>query len=1110
MRRILYFFLIPILLFSCNQSTTKTVENPAFELLDSKQTGISFNNQVEIGEELNIFNYMYFYNGGGVGAGDFNNDGLADLFFTANLGDNELYLNKGNMQFDEATEAAGITQDGGWSTGVSVVDINNDGLLDIYVSQVGDFKTIKGKNQLFVCQKISDDGVPIYEDEAAQYGLDMIGFCTQAAFFDYDLDGDLDLYQMNHSLHANGTFGQRAVFQGKYDELTGDKIFRNDNGTFTNVTKESGINSWVIGYGLGLAVGDINLDGYPDVYIGNDFHENDYLYINQKDGTFKEQLTDQMMHTSRFSMGVDIGDLNNDAQSDIISLDMLPYDPYILKKSEGEDAYGTFQFKLGYGYNHQYAKNALQVNNGNGTFSEVAMFGGVHATDWSWASLLVDFDNDGQKDMFISNGIPKRMNDIDYINFVTDSDFQWKSKMDELEKRDLMMIQKIPEIKLPNQFFRNKGQFQFDNLENQISNDKPSFSNGAIYADLDNDGDLDIVTNNVNAPAFIYENKFGVSDQNQSIQLTLNGTDKNKQAIGSKVVVRRKDGSTQLLEHFPTRGFQSSMNIPLSIGLGDVQEVDKIELIWPDNTVQTLQNWQGKKQMELTYQSDLPAFDYQTLSKNYPKSYPVNDRTAETNLDFTHKENPFVEFNREPLIPHSTSTDGPALAVGDLNNDGKEDLFFGSSKRKRSQVFLRKNGKFELTDQPVLVQDSTYEHVDAVIVDVNNDGNLDVVVATGGNEYSQKSKYLEQLIYLNDGTGQLSKYENAIPDIRLTASSVAAYDFTGDGFIDLFFGGRAVPSAYGETPKSYLLKNDGTGKFQDVTADYSTDLSKIGFVQHATWTDLNQDKQLDLVLALEWGSVVAFMNNGNAFNKTILTDRIGWWNFTTPYDFDNDGDIDLIAGNLGYNSRLKASDEEPIRMYYADMDGNGKREQILTYYLQGREVPFSNKMELQSQMPVLKKTYLKADDFAKASLGDLFGQEKLQKATTLEVNDFSNVILVNNGDGTFETKPLPLNAQWTSYKTAIVLDANGDDKMDVMLGGNYYNNNIQMGRLDADYGTLLINKGNNDFEVSPLNGVSIKGQIRRIKAIDINGEINYVIARNNDTAKIIEFEKTIQ
>ena len=1100
---LLKLFILSILFFS---SCTNDPVGPGFILHESDRTGIDFSNDLELSLDLNIFNYMYFYNGGGVGSGDFNNDGLIDLFFTANMGDNKLYLNQGNLKFKDVTKEAKIVSDRGWSNGVSVVDINDDGMLDIYVSQVGEFQNIKSNNLFYVCEKIDENGIPVYSEKAHEYGLDLIGFSTQAAFVDYDLDGDLDFFQMNHSLHANGTFGQRKVFQGKIDPLSGDKIYKNNNGKFEDVTENVGIQSTVIGYGLGLGIGDVNLDGYPDLYVGNDFHENDYLYINQKDGTFKEDLTSQIMHTSRFSMGVDIADLNNDAFAEVISLDMLPYDPYILKKSEGEDALGVFLFKLTYGYNHQYAKNNLQLNNGNNTFSEIATYSGVHATDWSWAPLFADFDNDGLKDLFITNGIPKRMNDIDYINFVTNDDVQWKMKTGNMKEEDLSIIEKLPEIKLPNKFFINSGKLKFSDLEKNISNDKSSYSNGAIYADLDNDGDLDIVTNNVNEKVFVYENTFSSApDKKDIVKVSFEGPKGNRNAIGAKIIVQKKDGQKIMHEKIPVHGFQSSMEGPLLIGLGDKSEVASLTVVWPDNTFADLDF--TKAEINAKFQTGLPAFDYENFKSKMNETYKADDITAQANINFEHKENPFVEFNREPLIPHSTSSDGPALAIGDVNGDGLEDVFIGSSKRRKNALFIQNpDGKFELSNQMILSQDSTYEEVDAVFEDVDGNGTLDLLVATGGNEFFGEEKYLQPRIYLNDGNGNFTPKNDAFNDIYITASCILPYDFTGDGVVDLFIGGRAVPWAYGEIPKSYLFKNDGTGKFEDVTEDYSSDLSSIGMVMHGLWFDIDNDKDQDLILSVEWDNIYAFINENGAFQKKALNSEKGLWNFAMPYDFDNDGDFDLIAGNLGLNSRLKASPEEPIRMYYNDYDDNGKKEQILSYHLQGKEIVFSNKMELQSQIPKLKKEFLFAEDFAKADIADILTIEKMETSRVFEADYLANSVLVNDGNLNFTTHPLPFAAQFSPYKTAVVIDANGDDLQDVFLGGNYYDCNIQMGRYDADYGTILINRGDCNFEVSSLNGLAIKGQIRKIKPIKINDKTAYFIARNNENAMVVKFD----
>ena len=618
-----------------NGCHSRNTEQPVFEVLDAAATGLDFNNKLTPTPEFNMFKYMYFYNGAGIGAGDFNNDGLIDLFFSSNQGQNKIYLNQGKLKFKEVTAEAMIPQDSGWSTGVSVVDINNDGLLDIYICKVGNYETLHSKNQLLVCQGIDKNGVPFYKDEAKEYGLDFSGFSTQAVFFDYDGDGDLDMFLLNHSVHQNGTFAPRSSFLGTYNPLSGDRLYRNDGNKFTDVTKESAINSSAISYGLGVGVSDIDLDGWPDIYVGNDFHENDYLYINQHNGTFKEDLTNRIMHTSQFSMGVDIADINNDAYPDIISMDMLPSDPYILKRSLGEDEYNTFYMKLGYGYNNQYTRNNLQLNRRNGMFSETGLYSGVAATDWSWAPLWMDFDNDGLKDLFVSNGIPKRLNDMDYVNYVSSNEIQEKILNNKLGDKDMALINKFPEIKLKNKFFKNTGNAQFTDIGNSISGDVPTFSNGAIYADLDNDGDLDVVVNNIDDPVLVYENKSNDKKDKAFLEVKLKGSSKNINAVGAKIIVYA-NSEVRTYEKYPVRGFQSSMEIPMHIGL-DKAKVDSILLIWPDNTYQPVQ-WNAS-QLTVQYKAGLPRYDYSRLTRRLKNpTREMVDITKEVNLQFKHEE----------------------------------------------------------------------------------------------------------------------------------------------------------------------------------------------------------------------------------------------------------------------------------------------------------------------------------------------------------------------------------------------------------------------------------------------------------------------------------------
>lgn len=1089
---------------SCNSSEKNT---PAlFEVLDQSRTGLNFVNKLNPTDEFNVLNYMYFYNGGGVGAGDFNNDGRIDLFFASNQQRNKIFLNTGNLQFKDVTVEAGIPDDSGWSTGISVVDINNDGLLDIYVCRVGNLEKLRSHNLLLICQGIDKNGVPTYKDEAKEYGLDFSGFSTQALFFDYDMDGDLDMYLLNHSIHQNGTFGARKTKLETYNPLSGDRLYRNDGGKkFTDVTQTSGIHSSVIGYGLGVVSADINLDGYPDLYIGNDFHENDYLYINKQNGTFADELNDRMMHTSQYTMGVDVADINNDGYSEIVSMDMLPSDPFILKKSLGEDEYDIFNLKLGYGYNNQYTRNNLQLNKRNGMFSEIGLYAGIYATDWSWSPLWIDFDNDGLKDLFVSNGIPKRLNDIDYVDFISNQEIQEKLRSNTANKT-LSLFNKFPEIKLPNKFFKNGKDVVFTDLAKEIHGNDPSFSNGAVYADFDNDGDLDIVVNNIDDPVFLYQNKSNDVVAKPSVDIMLKGPDKNIHAIGAKVVLFA-DSGIRIYEKNPVRGFLSSMEIPLHIGL-DKTSVDSMFLIWPDNSFERIDPQQISKTLSFTYKSNLPKFDYGIITNHWKNPLkPMRAITAEVGLSYFHKENDFHEFDREPLIPHMLSTEGPALAVDDINHDGLDDVFFGSSKWEKNAVFLQqKNGKFTRILQPAMELDSTYEDVDACWADVNHDGNIDLVVASGGNEFYGPDEHLTPRIYLNDGQAHFSKLDHAFDSLFVNASSIAACDFDGDGYVDLFVGGRSVPYNYGEIPQSYLLQNDGTGHFKNVTSKYADSLQDIGFVTRGLWFDLDKDGHKDLLISLEWGGIVAFMYQQGKFVKKILSDKKGWWNFIYPVDIDGDGDIDLVAGNLGLNSRLKASDVEPVRLYHADFDDNGKMEQVLTYYLNGRELPFANKEELEKKMPILKKRFLYAEDFAKATLPELLTKEKLKTASTLTANYFSNAVLINNGNLNFTTKALPWEAQLSPYRDAIVVDANDDSLPDILLVGNFYENNIQMGRYDADFGTILVNKGKGEFTVESINGLQIKGQVRHIHEINIAKKQAFVLAKNNDSAMVIQFE----
>ena len=1063
--------------------------------------------------DLNLFSYMYFYNGAGIGAGDFNRDGRIDLYFASSQERDRLYLNRGDMKFEDVSDAAGIPSDSAWSTGVSVVDINADGWPDIYVCQVGRYKGLQGRNRLLINQGPDRKGIPVFRDEAADYGLDFSGFSTQAAFLDHDADGDLDVFLLNHSVNHDGNYMPRAQFEGTFDSLAGQRLYaaesyRDDSGKvrlrYRDVSGPAGIRSTRIGYGLGVVVTDVDLDGRPDLYVGNDFHENDYLYINQGDGRFREESTTRMGHTSQFSMGVDAADINNDAWPDIVSMDMLPYDPELLRRSLSEDDYNIYRQKISYGYAHQYARNNLQLNRGSGQFREIGQFAGIHATDWSWAALLMDFDNDGQRDLFVSNGIPKRMNDIDYITFVSGEEMQRKLRDNTLEDKDLALIRKFPEIKIPNRFYRNRGDAGFEDLSDRVEDNPNTFSNGSVYADLDNDGDLDLVVNNIDDPVLVYRNNTNGSDRTGAfLSVDLKGPVQNPSALGARLVIF--SGSRVIYhEKQPVRGFLSSMDIPMHAGLEGLK-ADSALLIWPDNTWQPVDLKAGPR-ITLTYRSGLPVFDLRKIrtSTEIPGVTPFEDITRGSGLLHRHRENRFNEFDREPLMPQMVSAEGPATAVGDADGDGLEDVWVGASKGERKALWLqRPDGSFRLSPQPALVRDSMWEDADALWLDVDMDRDQDLVVATGGNEYYGNDEHQQPLLYLNDGKGHLQRKPDAFAGIFATQSRVASTDLNGDGYPDLFMAGRALPWEYGKAPRSFMLLNDGSGRFRDVTEAWCPDLLSPGMVTDAVWKDMNGDGRADLVICAHWGEIEIYLRQDRSFVRQRVSNHKGWWQSLLVADIDMDGDKDIVAGNFGLNSRLRARPEEPVRMYVYDFDDNGRSEQLLTYYVGGKEIPFASKTLLEKSLPSLKKRFLYAEDFARSDISDLFGASKLGTSMQLTANTFESMVFLNEGDGRFKALPLPPAVQWSAIRSLTLLQANADSLPDIMVWGNFHANNVEIGRQDAFYGHLLINAGAGIFKVSDIPGLRIPGQAGRVRPIGILGRNAYLLPMNDDSLRVI-------
>ncbi|WP_234572113.1 VCBS repeat-containing protein [Rhodohalobacter sp. 614A] len=1099
MKRVLSLFLFVTALFlfinSCGRKTDKK-----FELLDSENTGIDFVNQLTPSTELNIFNYLYFYDGAGLAAGDLNGNGFPDLFFASNQGKNILYLNEGNFTFRDVTEQAFQTQRNWWTTGVTFVDINNDGRLDIYVSNVGGILNFDGHSELFINLGNNEEGVPQFEERAAEYGLDLQGLATQAAFFDYDLDGDLDMYMMNHSVHSLGTFNYSTLREESHP-FAGDRLMRNDDHTFTDVTEKSGIYNSALGYGLGIGISDLNQDGWPDIYIGNDFHEDDYLYINNQDGTFTESLGEMIRHTSYSSMGNDLVDFNNDGLVDIISLDMLPEDYEKLKASAAEDPLEIFNTKLSYGYKYQFTRNTLQLNRGAGKFSEIGMLAGVYATDWSWAALGADFDNNGFNDLFISNGIYGRTNDLDYITYITQDDIQEKLA-GELSEDDVRLAERAPAVKIPNYMYSNNGSLVFEDVSESWGLNQNTFSSGAVFADLDNDGALDLVTNNVNQPASVYRNRSRELGEKSSrfLKVKLNGPQKNRYGIGTKVSIHREaERGVLIRELYPVRGFQSSVEPILHFGLDSLQTISEMIVEWPDGKSQVLQNISTNQTLEIDYANASEIYQEGSVSESDQGQAFFEEITEQLNISYKHEENDFIEFNRETLIPHMVSREGPAIAVADVNGDGLDDFFAGGAKRQPASLYIQQdNGTFQQKNISAFEEDFIQEDVDAKFADFTGDGHTDLLVVSGGNEYSGSSEYMPPRLYLNDGKGNFIRDNERLPDLYITGSVAAVSDVNQDGLPDLFIGARAVPWNYGHRPESYLLINRGEGFFRIDTTEFGKQFSDLGLVTGAVWSDMDLDGKPDLVISSEWESIkIVFGDQDKRIQE--LRGSSGLWNTVVVRDLNHDGWPDILAGNLGLNSKFKASSDKPLRMYVNDYDNNGIIEQIVTYVdKNGRERLFATKDELEEQLPYIRERFEGYQAFAEADLYDVLDQDLLNQSIQYEAEELHSVVFMNNENG-FIKKALPIEVQFSPVYDFFIHDLNSDGSEDVISVGNFLNANIQRGRYDAGYGSILFNDGNGNLDHIPNREADwfLNGQIRRAEMIRI-GNSKVLITAEND------------
>jgi hypothetical protein len=1087
-------FVIFILLIACTgEKDYKTGDgSQLFRRLSAGETGINFENTLRFEEDFDVFRYRNYYNGAGVAIGDINNDQLPDIYLTSNMGDNKLYLNKGNMFFEDITEKAGVRGSKIWSTGVSIADVNGDGLLDIYVCNSGDVQGGKRENELFI-----NNGDLTFSEKAVEFGLADKGFSTHAVFFDYDKDGDLDCYVLNNSFQPPSSLGYRNLRKER-DELGGDKLYNNANGHFTDVSEKAGIYGSLIGFGLGVTAGDVNQDGWPDIYVSNDFYERDYLYINNQDGTFSETLESSLGHISMFSMGADIADLNNDGYPEIFSTDMLPEDDYRLKTLVAFETHDIHQLRVQSGYYHQYMRNMLHRNNKDGTFSEIGWMAGVAATDWSWGALIADFDNDGFKEIFVSNGIYKDVTNQDFVEFLGGE--QIHAAMEGKKIDYASFLKNMPSMKISNYMFTRTGEWKYTNVASEWGLDEPSFSNGAAYGDLDNDGDLDLVINNVNQELFVYKNQSQEQKKNNYLALTFQGTGSNAFGVGATVVAKAGD-RTVSLEHYPIRGYQSSMDYKMIVGLGNRPSVDSLVITWNDGKYQVMTNVKCNQSLTVEYDNASA-----TRIPDQPSRKPFLSPLKSDGI--AHRENAYDDFDHDRLMYHMLSTQGPAFAKADLNGDGLEDFFMGGSRDNPGSIYIQKAGiRFSPLENNVFLSDTLADDVDALFFDADGDKDMDLYVVSGGSEaVPPNTAYLDRLYEntgLKNGIPVFRKTNGKIPPIAQNGSCVAAADIDRDGDQDLFIGTRSKPGAYGVPCDQFIFLNDGKGNFTDVTTSWAKEFSKLGMVTDAVWFDQDQDGFEDLIVVGEWMPVMLFKNDGKKLTRDEGTAGLehssGWWNRIVPGDTDGDGDLDFVLGNVGLNSRFQVREGESIKLFVGDFDQNGSTDPIFAYTMKGKNYPVTLRHDLLSQMTSLKKKFIYYKDYAGKSLDEIVEDNTLETATALTLEEPRTILLRNDGAIGFTMIPLPQEAQLAPVFGACVEDVTNDGKPDIILGGNLFGVKPEAGRYDALHGAVITSDAAGRWHAPDENSLSIEGEVRHITILSSGDEKVLMFVRNNNT-----------